>query len=130
MAVGFHSVPRYTKDIDVLVCIRPPDQERLYQCLREFGIPAHLVAAEEFLGEDFVFHFGIPPWRVDLLTSIPGVDFVKAYEERVQMPLGEYQADCLSKEWLIRAKRASGRPQDLLDIEALTGPKSKSAKQD
>ena len=78
-----------------------------------------ILAAEEFLSQDFVFHFGSPPWRVDILTSIPGVDFDAAYETRVPLPLGRYTATCISREWLIKAKIASGRPQDLLDLESL-----------
>lgn len=84
-----------------------------------FGAPTHLVDQDEFLREDFIFHFGAPPWRVDLLTSAPGVDFEAAYAERVELPFGEYKASCISREWLIRAKRASGRPQDLLDLAGL-----------
>lgn len=121
MAVSFHAVPRYTKDLDLLVYVKPPQQQMLFQCLRDFGVPTHLISPEDFLKEDFVFHFGVPPWRVDMLTSIPGVDFAEAYAERVFMPLGDYSASCLSRDWLLRAKKASGRPQDLLDIAALGG---------
>jgi hypothetical protein len=66
-----------------------------------------------------VFHFGAPPWRIDILTSIPGVDFDAAYSDRVQMPLGDYSAASLSKDWLVKARLASGRPVDLLDAEQL-----------
>jgi len=74
---------------------------------------------EEFLQDDFMFHFGAPPWRVDLLTSIAGVDFEKAYQEHIEIPLGEYYASGISREWLIKAKLASGRPLDLIDVERL-----------
>ncbi len=122
VAVSFHSVPRYTKDLDILVCVKAPEHERLFECLKEFGVPIHLIHPEEFLGPDFVFHFGIPPWRIDILTTIPGVDFEQAYLDKVSMPLGDYLADCLSKDWLIQAKKSSGRPQDLMDIATLEGP--------
>lgn len=121
IAVGYHAEPRYTKDLDVLVHVDSPDHTRLYECLREFGAPVHLVSPDEFLADDFIFFFGSPPWRIDILTSIPGVDFEEAYRERVKVPLGEYVADCISKEFLIRSKRASGRAQDLLDLEGLEG---------
>ena len=119
IAVGYHSEPRYTKDLDLLVSVRAPDHRRLYDCLAEFGAPVSIMAPEELLQEDFVFHFGVPPWRIDILTSIPGVDFDAAYQERVSLSLGDYQATCISREWLIRSKRASGRPQDGLDLEKL-----------
>ena len=119
IAVGFHAEPRYTKDLDLLITVRPPDHENLFRCLKEFGAPTHLIDPVELLEPDFIFHFGIPPWRIDILSSIPGIDFDEAYASRVALPLGEYSADCISKEFLIRAKRASGRPQDLLDLASL-----------
>jgi hypothetical protein len=119
IAVGFHAEPRFTKDLDVLIAVEAPDHLKLFECLREFGAPVDVLSAEEFLHPDFVFHFGVPPWRVDVLTSIPGVDFRSAYEDRVPLPLGSIEASCISRDWLIKAKRASGRPQDLLDLEML-----------
>ena len=119
IAVGYHAEPRYTKDLDLLVCVHDPDHRRLYDCLAEFGAPVSIMDAEELLREDFVFHFGVPPWRIDILTSIPGVDFDAAYRERVSLSLGDYQATCISREWLIKSKKASGRPQDRLDLEKL-----------
>ncbi len=120
IAVGYHAQPRYTKDLDVLITVESPDHLKLLKCLAEFGAPVNLISAEELLQSDFVFHFGVPPWRVDILTSIPGVDFEIAYADRIQMPLGTYSATCISREWLIVAKRASGRVQDLLDVQNLT----------
>lgn len=117
IAVGLHSEPRYTKDLDLLITVHAPDHQRLFACLKEFGAPVALISPEELLEEDFVC--GVPPWRIDILTSVPGVDFERAYEARVELPLGEYAASCISKEWLIRSKRASGRPQDLFDLENL-----------
>ena len=122
--MGYHSEPRYTKDLDVLITVRRPDHLRLYRCLAEFGAPVSILTPEELLREDFVFHFGVPPWRIDVLTSIPGVHFEDAYKDRVTMALGTYQADVISKDWLIKAKRASGRPQDLIDLEGLEGSSS------
>ena len=121
IAVGFHAAPRYTKDLDLLVTVQAPDHQLLFRCLADFGAPVHIVEPEELLEEDFVFHFGVPPWRIDILTSIPGVDFEAAYAARVPLPLGEYAASCIDHEWLIRAKRASGRPQDLVDLQSLGG---------
>jgi len=91
----------------------------VYECLEEFGAPVSILTPEEFLQDDFIFHFGAPPWRVDLMTSIPGVDFEQAYSERGEIPLGEYHASCISREWLIKAKLASSRPQDLIDAGKL-----------
>ena len=127
IAVGYHAEPRFTKDLDVLIAVSSPQERSLFECLRQFGAPMNIVSAEEFLQVDFVFHFGAPPWRIDILTSVPGVDFEAAYSARVKMPLGDYQADVISLDWLIEAKRASGRAQDLLD---LTGLEARRAKRD
>ncbi len=119
IAVGYHAEPRFTKDLDVLISVSAPDHEKLYLCLKEYGAPVSVFEPAELLQEDFIFHFGAPPWRVDILTSIPGVEFESAYADRVSLQLGEYSADCISKKWLIDSKKASGRPQDLLDLESL-----------
>ena len=119
VAVGFHAEPRFTKDLDVLVHVSSDTVARLVDALREFGAPMHLVKAEELLKEDFVIFFGNPPWRIDILTSIPGVNFREAYGDRITVTLGNRKVNCISKQWLIRAKQASGRHQDLADIDAL-----------
>lgn len=119
IALGYHGVPRFTKDLDVLVHIAPPDHEKLFECLRAYGAPVGMVTPGEFLEDDFIFYFGSPPWRVDILTSAPGIDFEAAYHDRTVMPMAGYMVQCLSREWLIRSKLASGRPQDLLDVESL-----------
>jgi hypothetical protein len=119
IAVGFHAEPRYTKDLDLLITVRAPDHHRLYECLAQFGAPVSIIDPEELLQEDFIFHFGVPPWRIDILSSAPGVDFDQAYDDRIEIPFGDYQASCISKDWLIKSKRASGRPQDLIDLASL-----------
>jgi len=119
VAVGFYAEPRYTKDLDIFIKVGADDVGRLFEALREYGAPVHLTSPEEFLTEDFVFYFGAPPWRIDILTAIPGVDFDAAYRDRAEVMLSGYSATCISREWLIRAKRASGRAQDLADIAML-----------
>jgi hypothetical protein len=118
VAYGFHAEPRYTKDLDI-VHVDPESVERLFEALQQHGAPIHLIAASDFLNHDFVFYFGQPPWRIDILTSIPGVDFERAYEDRVTAILGGSSPTFISKEWLIRAKVASGRPQDQVDVSIL-----------
>ncbi|MFI5385611.1 MAG: hypothetical protein ACHQ50_05760 [Fimbriimonadales bacterium] len=119
IAVGFYAEPRFTKDLDILVAVHPPDHLKLFQALKEFGAPTHLVSPEDFTKEDFVFYFGAPPWRIDILTSIPGVDFDQAYGDRETMTIETTKVSCISREWLIRSKRASGRHQDLADLDQL-----------
>ena len=119
IAVGVYTEPRFTKDLDVLIAVEHPHHNELFRALSEFGAPMHLVKPDDFLQEDFVFHFGSPPWRIDILTSAPGVNFEAAFAERVVLPLGDREANFVSREWLIKSKRASGRHQDLADLERL-----------
>lgn len=119
IAVTFHAEVRYTKDLDLLLAVDRENVGVLRRVLREYGAPIAPVTDEELLSDDFVFFFGRAPWRVDLLTSIPGVDFEAAYAERVPMPLGDRVATCISRRHLIEAKRASGRAQDRADLENL-----------
>jgi len=119
IALGLHAEPRYTKDLDVLVAVDSTNSATLFGVLKEFGAPVHLVGPEEFLAEDFIFHFGLPPWRIDILTSVPGVAFDAAYNDRIRMFLGPRQVDVISREWLIQSKKASGRIQDLADVAKL-----------
>ena len=111
IAAGFHGVPRYTKALDVLVQSYEPLNKQLYDCLEGFGAPVEILTPDELKQDDFVFHFGSPPWRVDILTSIPGVDFDSAYEDRVELPLGEYKATCISIQWLIPARKLAAGPR-------------------
>lgn len=119
IAVGFYAEPRFTKDLDVLVSVGPENYMRFYEALRDYGAPVHFVRPEEFLQDDFVYFIGLPPWRIDLLTSVPGVDFEQAYAVRKRVELGGVTVDCISLDWLVRAKEASGRTQDLADLEIL-----------
>jgi len=119
VALGFYVEPRYTKDLEVLVFDGPKNYKRLFAALKKFGAPLFNVRAEEFLAEDFVLFIGAPPWRVDILTSVPGVDFREAFAEREIVDLEGYKVSCISKKWLTRSKRASGRPQDLADLKRL-----------
>jgi len=100
------------------------DHDRLYACLKEFGAPVGILTPAEFLNSNFIFYFGTPPWRIDILTSIPGVNFEEAFAERVTKHLGGLAVNVISRPWLIKAKRASGRPQDLLDLKLLEAHES------
>ncbi len=119
LAYGIHAEPRYTKDLDILVHVNPDSADRLFEALKQFGAPIQFMRPSDFLKPDFVFYFGSPPWRIDVLTSIPGVDFSSAYQDRITAELGGYRATFISKDWLIRAKVESGRPQDLVDVTVL-----------
>jgi hypothetical protein len=118
-AVIFHGRPRATKDIELLVAIDAPNRERLAKALTTFGASQTVVRAASALRSDEIAYFGTSPLRVDLLGSISGIDFERAYEGAVQTTFDGVPVRVLSLVDLIGNKRASGRPRDLEDAEEL-----------
>lgn len=119
IAFSFHAEPRYTKDLDVWVDPEPGNVERLLRALDDFGFGSVGLKAEDFLAPGRFVQLGYPPGRIDLLTSIPGIDFQEAWAHRVEDKLGNARAFYLSKQDLIRNKLAVARPQDLVDVQTL-----------
>lgn len=118
-AVSVHSEPRFTKDLDVLIGTDPQNLERAAAALALFGAPDAIVEVARKLGPDEFLFFGVPPARVDLLRSIPGVDFDDAFSRRLDVPWGDLVVHVIGKDDLMRAKRAAGRDKDLRDLRAL-----------
>jgi hypothetical protein len=118
-AVSVHSEPRFTKDLDLLIGTAPDNLERAAAALRLFGAPDSIVAMASALGPDEFLFFGTPPARVDLLRTIPGVEFEEAFARRLDVTWGDAVVHVIAKEDLIRAKRAAGREKDLRDLRAL-----------
>ena len=115
-----YAEPRFTKDLDVLVAANPENAKVIYQSLREFGAPLQDLTEDDFAREGYFYQMGSPPVRVDILMDIPGVKFEEAWERRLETYFDDVAVSFISKQDLIAAKRASGRPRDLLDIELLT----------
>jgi hypothetical protein len=118
-AVAFHAEPRFTKDLDVWVRATRENAERVLAALRAFGAPLQDLTAADLAGPDLVFQIGVPPNRIDILTSIDGVSFDEAWPAGVIATYGDQTLRVIGREHLIQNKRASGRPQDLLDVELL-----------
>ena len=119
-AVAFHGQPRFTKDIDVFVEPSPENADRLLAALTDFGFGGLGLTASDFASPGKIVQLGVAPNRVDLLTMIDGVTFDEAWRGRVSGHYGGEAVDYIGRAELIRNKRASGRPQDLLDIEGLS----------
>ncbi|MFC9896070.1 DUF6036 family nucleotidyltransferase [Nocardia sp. NPDC127579] len=118
-AVAVHGHPRFTKDLDVWVWIDPQNADRLVAALADFGFGSLGLRAADFLEEGMVVQLGHPPKRIDLLTSVDGVEFETCWERRVDVTLGSQVVPFLSAADLIANKRASGRPQDIADVAVL-----------
>ncbi|WP_300011451.1 hypothetical protein [Pseudonocardia sp.] len=120
-AVAAHGHPRYTKDLDVWVWIDQANVRRLIEALDDFGFGSLGLTDEDFGEPGIVVQLGRPPKRIDLLTSIDGVDFESCWSDRIVVDVGGMPMPVIAVKHLVANKRASGRLQDLADAEALTG---------
>ena len=118
-AVIEYTEPRYTKDLDVWVRAEPANAERVFRALAKFGAPLGGVTAADFAEEGYIFQIGVAPIRVDILMSVEGLTFSEAWPNRTAISFDGSDAWVISRTDLIRTKRASGRTQDLLDVENL-----------
>ena len=121
-AVIFHAQPRFTKDIDLFIKADAANAQATYDALAEFGAPLQGIRPEEFADRRSFFRFGRDPRGFDILPDLPGVDFDAAWERRVEGVIDAesgLKAFFISKDDLIAAKLASGRPQDLADASAI-----------
>jgi hypothetical protein len=118
-AVIHHSQPRYTKDIDIWLEPTPENSRNLMRAFLSFGIPMHGVAQDDFATPGTQFSLGVAPCIIDFLTTIPGLEFQLAWENKVTSSENDFPVHYLSKSDLIMAKRTAGRLQDLADIEEL-----------
>ena len=125
-AVIYHSEPRYTKDIDILISPAPRNARRALDALIRFGAPTNNLTPRDLSDPDLVIQLGVAPNRIDILMKIKGVSFEAAWKNRVAVHYADQRVWMMDLQSLRRAKRAAGRPQDLLDLEALRGVKIKS----
>jgi hypothetical protein len=118
-AVAFHGHPRYTKDLDIWFERTPKNVEKLLAALSDFGFQSLGLEAKDFLQPDQVIQLGNPPLRIDLLTTISGVEFHKCYPRRSLLDVDGLIIPFISLDDLKDNKAASGRYQDLADLENL-----------
>jgi hypothetical protein len=119
VALAFHGFPRYTGDIDLLVRPSPENAERIVGALARFGFASAGLSVADFLEKDRVIQLGVAPNRVDLLTSITGVEFQDVWDKRLQAELDGLKVAFIDRASLIKNKKATGRLQDRADLEAL-----------
>ena len=118
-AVSFHAEPRATGDLDIWVAPTAENARKVLAALRRFGAPLHDLTEDDLARPDVVFQIGLPPRRIDVLTSITAVGFDDAWAGRVEVTYGPVRCPVIGREALIRNKRALGRPKDLLDVDLL-----------
>jgi hypothetical protein len=124
LVVGAHALAAHghvtaTKDLDVWVRPDRANAARVHRALASFGAPLGDLTVADLETEGLIFQIGVPPIRIDVITSIDGVAFEDAWRERLQSHFGNEPVGVLSRRHLIENKKASGRLQDLADVEAL-----------
>ena len=122
-AVAAHGYPRATGDLDIWVQATTQSASGVMQALRAFGAPTHEINEADFTVPSIVFQIGIPPGRIDLLTSVSGLVFEAAWLNRVELTIDNVSFGVVGLDDLIQNKRASGRPKDLADIVGLNDEK-------
>lgn len=118
-SLAFHARPRYTGDLDILIRPSSKNAEKIVALLEEFGFSSESFAAADFTKPNQVIQLGRIPNRIDLLTGISGVSTEDAFASRVAAEIDGLPVSILSKELLIKNKRAVARPQDLVDVKLL-----------
>ena len=118
-AVIQYAEPRFTADLDLRVGTELRNAGAVYEALREFGAPLSGMTARDFAEEDYFYQMGVPPVRVDVLMGIPGIGFEDTWARRVEVDFEGLLVPFISRDDLITAKRASGRPQDMIDVQSL-----------
>ncbi len=118
-ALAAHGTPRATGDLDIWIQATPENAARVLQALKAFGAALFDVSIDDLVTPDTVFQIGLPPSRIDILSSISGVAFDAAWDSRIEVTIGDLRVGVIGRSDFIANKRASGRPKDLLDIELL-----------
>lgn len=118
-AVALHGCPRYTKDLDIWIELAPVNASRILRALAQFGFGSLGLEERDFLEADTIIQLGYPPHRIDLLTTLSGVDFDQCFSARVVVEMDDIPINFIDLENLIKNKRATGRAQDIADIENL-----------
>ena len=120
-ALAVHGIPRATGDMDLFIRPSRENAVRAIAALRAFGAPIdqHGLTGDDLATAGTVYQIGLPPRRIDLLTSIDGVTFEEAWDGRIEREVAGLKIAFIGRDAFVRNKLASGRAKDRLDVEAL-----------
>lgn len=119
-AVGYHGYARATDDMDIWVAIHPDNAQKLVSALKAFGLNDPSLTPELFLQKPKIIRMGFPPMRLEITTSISGVEFEECYQTRIVDTLDGIEVNLIDLEHLKKNKQASGRAKDIADLENLS----------
>ena len=118
-AVGYHGYPRATGDMDIWIEMSESNSKKVASAFRDFGMPDEAISEELFLETNKVIRIGVPPVRLEVITSASGVDFNECYSNREVVEIEGIPINLISLQDLKKNKRAAGRHKDLEDMEHL-----------
>lgn len=118
-ALAAHGVSRATGDLDIWIRATPDNAARVLEALKSFGAALFDLTAEDLSTPETVFQIGLPPSRIDILSSISGVAFDDAWSNRLEISIGELRVGVIGRADFVTNKKASGRPKDLMDLTLL-----------
>ena len=118
-ALAFHGAPRFTGDLDIFVKPDPENAQRILEALNEFSFKSSGLTRGDFQSRDKVVQLGVPPVRIDIITSLTGVSWEEAFAGRKVSKYGDIPVHYIGREQFVANKRALGRKRDLADLEAL-----------
>jgi hypothetical protein len=123
-AVGYHGYPRATYDLDIWIATSPANAKRVVKALSEFGFSVPELSTDLFLQPDKIARMGVEPNRIEVMTSISGVEFDECYRERLETTMNDVPVSLINLHHLKINKKASGRLKDLADLEQLSNEQS------
>ena len=118
-ALAAHGAPRATGDLAIWIRATPDNAARVLDALRNFGAALFDLTLDDLSSPDTVFQIGLPPSRIDILSSISGVAFDHAWPRRLEIRIGDLAVGVIGRDDFIANKIASGRPKDLMDLTLL-----------
>jgi hypothetical protein len=121
-ALAAHGLPRATGDLDAWIWANPVNAQRVLTALEDFGFGGLGITERDFDSCDSIVQLGYPPYRIDIITAIDGVDFDTAWSRRIELDLDGIRVPFIGRADLIANKRAAGRPQDIADVLRLEAP--------
>lgn len=118
-ALAFHGAPRYTGDLDLLIKPEEENAQKVISALKDFGFASLNLSINDFSAPEKVIQLGVPPVRIDIITSITGVTWEQVTSNRQSGTYGDIPVYYIGKKEFIANKKAISRYKDLADIEAL-----------
>jgi len=118
-AVAYHGHPRYTKNLDVWIDASEGNASKLLAALCDFGFGSLGIAKADLMTANQIVQLGYPPNRIDIITSLTGLNFGECYAAREQLVIDGVSVNVIDLVHLKQSKRQAGRHQDLADLESL-----------